>query len=497
MKILLISPYSDIASIGLRIIAAMARNDGHDVIMAFLPHTPAEEVSVPDESQTYPESVLASLGDLAADCDLVGITVMTNYLYRAITLTRAVKRTGAVQVVWGGIHPTIRPKECLQNADFVITGEGEEAFVDLANALAESRDVTGIGNLHLMDEDKYTANPPRPLVQDLDRLPFPDYGPNLHYIWDREAGGLVPMDLTLLEKHLALGPISGIKHLVTYQTLATRGCPHRCAYCCNDVLQDMYTGQVHLRRRSNENVLLELTQIQKKYPFVEGIGFSDDSFFAASNDVIETFATEYRDTVNLPFFCLGSPVTITERKLKALLDAGMYGLQMGVQSGSTHIQDIYNRKISNKKVLETVNLLRRFSDRMVPPTYDFIIDSPWETNDDIIETLDLIRRFPRPYRLQLFSLVIFPDTGLYHRAVEEGIIKGDESQVYAHEYHIRQASYPNLVLGLYRHSIWKPILDFFSHPLVIRVLHRKSFNGIWSSVYRAGSWINRTLLKNQ
>jgi len=463
--------------------------------MAFLPHTPREENRLNDAEHHYPEPVADPLAELAADSDIVGITVMTNYMHRARKLTDIARRNGSPFVVWGGIHPTIRPEECLATADAVILGEGEDAFCDLVAAKAADQPVLDIPNIAVMDGGSVIRNTPRPLVQDLDRLPFPDYGPDNHYIWDRDAGGLVPMTMALLEKHLALGPISTIRNTVTYQTLATRGCPHRCAYCCNDVLQELYAGQKHLRRRSDASVLTELRQVREKYPFISGIGFSDDSFFVATDAGIARFAEAYRQEINLPFFCLGSPLTITRGKLEALLDAGMYGLQMGVQTGSRRIQDIYRRNISNEQVLTAVHLLHEYRDRMVPPSYDFIIDSPWESSRDLIETLQLIRQFPRPYRLQLFSLVIFPETHLYHRARNEGLLdNGGEPKL---EYHDRKATYVNIVLGAYRHDIPKLILDFLSHPVMVRALHRDSLNRVYRLVYRMGRWLNRRLFRKR
>jgi len=489
MKILLVSPYSDIASIGLRIIASCLLRLKHEVSMVFLPNTPKEEVDFHDNEHVYPPEVSSRLSEIAAQHDVVGITVMTNYVHRAGLITDIVRSKGSPIVVWGGIHPTIRPMECLRWADFVVMGEGEDTFCELVTSLETGKDATSICNIGTMLKSEFIRNSPRPLVQDLDNLPFPDYGPENHYVWDREAGGLVQMTITLLEKHLALGPISTIKNTITYQTLATRGCPHRCAYCCNDVLQEMYMGQKHLRRRSDENVLTELREARKKYPFLSGVGFSDDSFFVASNESISRFAQAYKEQINLPFFCLGSPVTITETKMEVLLQAGMYGLQMGVQTGSRYIQDVYHRDISNEKVLEAVNLLHKFKDRMVPPSYDFIIDSPWESSNDLIETLQLIRQFPRPYRLQLFSLVIFPGTALYKRAEQEGLldIHGEPKL----EYHDRKATYANIVMGAYRHNIPKIILDFFSHPLMVKIFHRDSLNKLYQLVYSFGRWMNQ------
>ncbi len=495
MRVLLISLYSDIASLGLRMIAATAREAGHDVEMLFLPNTPQEEHRYPDHVYRYPEDLLAAVEALAGRHEAAGISLMTNYLGRARQISQALRRSGPLPIIWGGIHPTIRPFDAQGYADYVVRGEGEEAFVELLDALSTGVSPAGIANV--CDVANQTVSAPRPLIQNLGDLPFAEYGPEGHWIWDREAGGIVPMTPELLDKHLGLGPISRIRNLVTYQTMATRGCPHRCAYCCNDVLQELYQGQKHLRRRPDGHVLEEIRRVRERFPFIEGIGFSDDSFFAARDEAIEAFAERYRAEIGLPFFCLGSPLTITERKLEALLTAGMYGVQMGIQTGSPRIQALYNRHISNERVLAAAGLLARFADRMVPPTYDFIIDSPWEMPDDLASTLDLVRRLPRPYRLQLFSLVIFPGTALHQRAIAEGLVDENATTEFSKEYGDRRATYTNLVLGAYRYGIFKPLLDALSHPAMIRLFNRPVFNGIYPFLYRVGRRLAKGILGNR
>ncbi len=59
--------------------------------------------------------------------DLVGITVTTHVAYRAYKMADEYKLRGA-QVVLGGIHPTVLPREALGHADAVVVGEAEKLW---------------------------------------------------------------------------------------------------------------------------------------------------------------------------------------------------------------------------------------------------------------------------------------------------------------------------------------------------------------------------------
>jgi len=495
MKVVLISPYSDVTALGLRMISAVLRRAGHATRMIFLPHTPAELAD--GEEDRYPEGLLREVAERTRDADLVGIPLITAYFHKAVEVTRAIKAVHDVPVLWGGIHPTIRPRECLEFADLVCLGEGEGAVEELAGRMVAGSGIADLANVGLRANGSARVNPPRPLEQNLDALPFPDYSLEDHWIWERDGDALAPLNRDRFAAALAEGHISRIRDEIAYQTIATRGCPHNCSYCCNNVLRDLYRGQRYVRCRSQEHILGELEEIRERFPFVKVIGFSDDSFFAARESEIAEFAAAYRERIGLPFFCLGSPLTITAEKLRHLTDAGMFGLQMGIQTGSPRTLELYERHVSTERVLEAARLIHRFQDRMIPPSYDFIIDNPLESTEDILQTVELMLALPRPNRLQLFSLVVFPETGLYHEFHRRGLPVPETPADYNRDYHKRRATYLNLLFGLIRHGAPRPLIKLLAARPVVRAFERPGLARIYSALYSLARKLNRHVLKRK
>ena len=251
MKVVLISPYGSLVNVGLRVLSAGLLRAGYDTSMVFLPS--AKETSsflLFDPSELYDEAVIDQVAELCAGAGLVGITVMTNYFFKAKQLTEALRERLDAPIVWGGIHPTVRPEECLAHADVVCVGEGDEALVELANHVAEGKSYEEVANLGYRSADgKVVVNPVRPLVHDLDALPFPDFGPKDHYVL--HGGRVQPMTPEILRYYLMTESATGEP---AYPLLGTRGCPHRCNYCANDSYAELYQGWRRVRRRSNASL---------------------------------------------------------------------------------------------------------------------------------------------------------------------------------------------------------------------------------------------------
>jgi radical SAM superfamily enzyme YgiQ (UPF0313 family) len=106
--------------------------------------------------------------------------------------------------------------------------------------------------------------------------------------------------------------------------------------------------------------------------------------------------------------------------VKALINAGMDKLIIGIQSGSENVNRyIYNRNISNEKTIEVIESLNRYSH--VTICYDFIVMNPFESESDLIQTIQFIKNLPVPFTIYSNSLAFYPGTKLHETALKSGM----------------------------------------------------------------------------
>ena len=445
MKITLLSPFPDIFAYGVRSISAAAKAAGHKSRILFL----TQQFTEP-----YTSHVLARVVEECAGSDLVGVSLMSNFWDNSVSLTSAVRDKLGVPVIWGGIHPTIRPEECLKQADYVAVGEAEESFVDFLNAFGTGTPVPGI---YSSRGEGYRK---APSPADLDSLPFPDYDLQDHLVL--EAGELVPMTERILAER------SG----GTYLTIPSRGCPFDCTYCCNVFLNQAFPENRKVRRKSMEYLVREIENVTGRLPVFDKIKFDDDAFFFLSVQEMESFSELYKRRVGLPLMMTGvTPSTIQREKIETLVDAGLVEIRMGIETASEKMRKEYKRPQTERKVAAAASLLSQFGDRLTP-YYDLIIDNPWESEESEIETLKFMVRLPLPYELILYSLTFYPGTDVYDRAKEEGLIRDDIEDVCRKYYHSFGATYLNeLFKALTHYAHWRVpvpvrLFDLATHPVV-------------------------------
>ncbi|OGV85826.1 MAG: hypothetical protein A2340_11255 [Lentisphaerae bacterium RIFOXYB12_FULL_60_10] len=159
---------------------------------------------------------------------------------------------------------------------------------------------------------------------------------------------------------------------------------------------------------------------------VREISLNDDAFMARTLEEVEDFAHQYRIRVNLPLRIYGLVSGLFNiHKVAALVDAGLYFVRMGIQTGSPKMRRIYGRRQTDNEVVEAAHVLHSFHHKLSHICYDIIIDSPWDSARDLDKTIMLLSRLPLPYSLNVFSLIMYPGTVLREMAIKEGILAGD------------------------------------------------------------------------
>lgn len=479
MKVTLLAPTPpDISAFGTRSLSSCLKEKGHDVRVVFLPGGIDLLSTEGNFAYRYSDSIVRQTVDICRDADLVGISFMTLYYDRARQLAEAVRAGVEAPLVVGGIHPSVRPVECLDFADYAAVGEAEGTVAEMLERMRNGRDMSDVQGIYFAGNGgNPVANPIRPLEENLDQLPDFDFGLDGHYIYDLRVDRIVPMTEELMKMTLPKMPSKDGRIVTVYRTMTARGCPHRCSYCSNRAMGKLYANQSYLRQRSVERVIRELENVTNAYPFIEGVQFFDDTFFAIPMRMMRVFAEEYKARIGVPFYAQCSPRTLSEEKLDLLIDAGLVFLEMGVQSGSPETLRMYDRYIPNERVIKAAEIIHNRRDALIPPNYHFILDNPWESDADRLQTLDLLLQLPQPFGLCLSSLIFFPKTELHRRAVEDKLIHDDKSQVYRKAFYVPQSTWLNLLISWTEIS-WIPrgLLRLLAKKTIIEKMNSKRMN---------------------
>jgi radical SAM superfamily enzyme YgiQ (UPF0313 family) len=319
--------------------------------------------------------------------DVIGLTVPSSMFDAAREATERIRRAlPGAPVVWGGVHPTIMPEECIEIADMVVGGEGEEAMAELCADPAR----TDIRGLWQRRGGEVIQNPIRPLEQDLDRFPDASYGENEWLIEDNEAREM---------------PASNKSYYrAIYMIMTQRGCPFQCTYCVHSVTRAMHKGERYFRRRSVDRVLDECVRRAREFG-LDGFAFFDDVFVVHA-EWIDEFVEKWPGRVGMPFGGYAYPLVSNEEMFRKLRAVGMVFTGIGIQTGSDYIgREIYGRRYDSDKIAELAWMAHRQGLKM---SYEVLTGSPYESEEDCLATLKLLLRMPSPAELMCKKLVMYP-----------------------------------------------------------------------------------------
>lgn len=355
----------------------------------------------------------------------------------------------------GGPHATLRPDECLASAfDAACVGEGEYATLELVEQLESGSFPTGIANFYIKRGDEVEKNPPRPFLEDIDSLPYPD----------RE------MWLPWLANPLSRPSV-----------LVGRGCPFQCTYCSNHALKRVAQGR-YVRHRSPDNIAREIVGIKTRFPLLGEVYLEVEDMGSVRGWALELCARleEMNASFELPV-SFGANLRVTpktdfEELFTACARSNFRFVNIGLESGSERVRrDILLRDYSNQDIITAVETARKHG--MQVGFYN-LIGIPGETKEDFKETIRL-NRACQPDWFLLSVFFPYPGTKLHETCMERGLLDSSFNRVL--ERRRPSMKLPEFSRGqIKRRYILSPMLFYGGHRPFKEVLRLTIMSKIFS-----------------
>ncbi|MCJ7613909.1 B12-binding domain-containing radical SAM protein [Candidatus Bathyarchaeota archaeon] len=337
------------------------------------------------------------------DPDIVASSALAtcNTYVAARTLEIAKKVKPDVLTVAGGQHFTVLAQESMETypeIDVIVRGEGEETLVELAEASDNKSSFSEIEGISFRNNGTVRHNPPRPLIENLDELPFPGY----NFVEN------------LLQKyHFTAMAGSNTRYALIE---GSRGCPHQCIFCT----QWKHWGS-RWRIKSPKRIADEFEFCYEKYGS-RFLWLTDDNYGLGKR------ASELADELNQRGFSDDMMWFMQVRcddvvkhadVLPKMRKAGLRWVLLGIESHSSNTLDSFRKETTPEDARKAVKLLKEndiFSQGM------FIIGQ----RKDTAESMADLREFANDLDpdLAIFAILTpFPGTAVFEEAKRNGWIQ--------------------------------------------------------------------------
>jgi len=301
------------------------------------------------------EDILAENKD---DLLCIGVSAMVGYqIVDGYYFSKKIKESFPyIPVIWGGWFPTVFPDQCLESPyiDMVVKGQGEKSLLEVVKKLKAGISINEIVGISCKDNGRIIHRRSRSL---------------------EDMNNFLPVDYELLD--ISKYTMSrGILHYIS-----SVGCPYNCAFCgISPYTQQKWYGL------NPQRVVQEIKSLYKKYQLNEII-FYDSTFFVnlkRSKEILSGFVEEnmkFRWSANSH---VRQAASFDDEMLELLKASNCSGIELGIESGSTRIREIFRKNFSNETIASAIEKL---ADAEIPVNANYIVAPPMEEEDDFIETV--------------------------------------------------------------------------------------------------------------
>ncbi|MFX1567011.1 MAG: B12-binding domain-containing radical SAM protein [Promethearchaeota archaeon] len=305
-----------------------------------------------------------------------------------------------VKILFGNYHATFNDTRILNKYPFIdacIRGEGENTLLEIAEKTEKNKGFEDIRGLTYRDDGRIVKNDDRPLIENIDILPFPNrkFLGNIEY--KSEVEGL----------DISLGNFT--------TAASSRGCAYQCTFCSSSKFWQKW------RPRSPKNIVEELALLESQG--YQNLYWIDDNFTISKKRLMELSYLVRKEKIELNWMAEGRVTQSSRELLSAMKHMGCRIISYGIESGSQRILDWYKKNITLNQVYDALKNSRKVGMDIV--LGNFIVGAPIETREEIIETFKLSIKLDIDFP-QFHVLGIIPGNWIWDQMVKEKRINPDE-----------------------------------------------------------------------
>jgi len=331
------------------------------------------------------------------DPDILGFSTCSSSGRKAALIAERVKQENPdIVTVFGNFYATFNAERVLRKypfVDVIVRGEGEYTSLELAKCLEKKRDLKKVLGINFRKNDQIISTPDRPLIKDIDSLPFPD----------REV-------LDVEYHNTTAGIVVAPKKFSSF--VSSRGCVFKCRFCgCQRLARNLW------RSRSVENILEELhllsSQGYKQFLFV------DDNFTLNPKRVIKLCQRLKKERVDVEFFAEGRVDNCPQDMLQEMERANCKMMYFGIENATQKVLDYYDKRTTPKQAEDAVKKARKAGIDVIVAS--FILGAPNETRKEIQNTLNFAQKIQLDIP-QFNILATFPGTDIWEELKMQGVL---------------------------------------------------------------------------
>lgn len=333
--------------------------------------------------------------------DIVCISTITSTAIRAYEIADRLKDRG-ITVIMGGAHPSFMPEEALEHASYVVRGEGDHTLPELIDHIEKGKSIDSITGISYKDPSgKIIHNSPRPLLEDLDTLPEPDFS-----------------------------LIHGWKTTNIYPVSTSRGCPFNCRFCS---VIPMFGRRY--RFKSVDATLEEIRYVSSVSKAT--IFFVDDNFAANKKRTKAVLKGIINEKMKISWSAqVRVDVAKDPELLRLMTESGCSTLYIGFESVNPKTLELYNKKQGLDEIIDCIKVVKEHGIRIHGM---FVLGADTDDVETIKRTADFASKL-KIDTIQFMMLTPLPGTPVFFEMRDSGrLLHEDWSKYDAHHVVFRPA----------------------------------------------------------